>query len=165
MGRAVERQHRKLTNGAIDVSRAKSVYASVIQFKSFVNHGLIFSVALANLVSCLIMFAITFPVLYYYFFKERKKRGESNNDLFLADVYAYQGKFHEAAKLYKRSGHENLALDMYTDLRMFDYAKVHGCDLWGVYLNCLWRPRIKQFPFGVCIFFGSSFLETPGKYH
>nr|XP_008115197.1 PREDICTED: intraflagellar transport protein 122 homolog isoform X3 [Anolis carolinensis] len=55
--------------------------------------------------------------------EERKKRGENNNDLFLADVYAYQGKVHEAAKLYKRSGHENLALDMYTDLRMFDYAK------------------------------------------
>lgn len=58
------------------------------------------------------------------FFQERKKRGESNNELFLADVYAYQGKFHEAAKLYKKSGHDNLALDMYTDLRMFDYAKV-----------------------------------------
>ncbi|KAM6387307.1 intraflagellar transport protein 122 homolog isoform 2-T2 [Pluvialis apricaria] len=53
----------------------------------------------------------------------RKKHGENNNDLFLADVYAYQGKFHEAAKLYKKSGHENLALDMYSDLRMFDYAK------------------------------------------
>ncbi|XP_017924259.1 intraflagellar transport protein 122 homolog isoform X3 [Manacus vitellinus] len=55
--------------------------------------------------------------------EERKKHGENNNDLFLADVYAYQGKFHEAAKLYKRSGHENLALEMYTDLRMFDHAK------------------------------------------
>uniref|UniRef100_A0A8C5VP19 Intraflagellar transport protein 122 homolog n=1 Tax=Microcebus murinus TaxID=30608 RepID=A0A8C5VP19_MICMU len=55
--------------------------------------------------------------------KERKKRGETNNDLFLADVFSYQGKFHEAAKLYKRSGHENLALDMYTDLCMFEYAK------------------------------------------
>uniref|UniRef100_A0A8W4FP55 Intraflagellar transport protein 122 homolog n=1 Tax=Sus scrofa TaxID=9823 RepID=A0A8W4FP55_PIG len=55
--------------------------------------------------------------------KERKKRGETNNDLFLADVFSYQGKFHEAAKLYKRSGHESLALDMYTDLRMFEYAK------------------------------------------
>ena len=55
---------------------------------------------------------------------ERKKRGETNNDLFLADVFSYQGKFHEAAKLYKRSGHESLALDMYTDLRMFEYAKV-----------------------------------------
>ncbi|XP_058701305.1 intraflagellar transport protein 122 homolog isoform X2 [Poecile atricapillus] len=55
--------------------------------------------------------------------EERKKHGESNNELFLADVYAYQGKFHEAAKLYKRSGHENLALEMYSDLRMFDHAK------------------------------------------
>lgn len=56
--------------------------------------------------------------------QERKKRGENNNELFLADVYAYQGKFHEAAKLYKRTGHESRALSMYTDLRMFEYAKV-----------------------------------------
>ncbi|XP_062855232.1 intraflagellar transport protein 122 homolog isoform X3 [Trichomycterus rosablanca] len=55
--------------------------------------------------------------------EERKKRGENNSDLFLADVYAYQGKFHEAAKLYKKSGHDNRALSMYTDLRMFEYAK------------------------------------------
>ncbi|NXC35428.1 IF122 protein, partial [Campylorhamphus procurvoides] len=55
--------------------------------------------------------------------EEQKKHGENNKDLFLADVYAYQGKFQEAAKLYKRSGHENLALEMYSDLRMFDHAK------------------------------------------
>uniref|UniRef100_A0A8C3QPV9 Intraflagellar transport protein 122 homolog n=1 Tax=Cyanoderma ruficeps TaxID=181631 RepID=A0A8C3QPV9_9PASS len=55
--------------------------------------------------------------------EDRKKQGENNDDLFLADVYAYQGKFHEAAKLYKRSGHESLALEMYSDLRMFDHAK------------------------------------------
>ncbi|XP_051483300.1 intraflagellar transport protein 122 homolog isoform X3 [Apus apus] len=55
--------------------------------------------------------------------EERKKQGENNKELFLADVYAYQGKFHEAARLYKKSGHENLALEMYSDLRMFDYAK------------------------------------------
>uniref|UniRef100_A0A8B9G727 Intraflagellar transport protein 122 homolog n=1 Tax=Amazona collaria TaxID=241587 RepID=A0A8B9G727_9PSIT len=55
--------------------------------------------------------------------KERKKLGESNNELFLADVYAYQGKFHEAAKLYRKSGRESLALEMYSDLRMFDHAK------------------------------------------
>lgn len=55
--------------------------------------------------------------------EERKKHGENLNELFLADVYAYQGKFHEAAKLYKKSGRESLALDMYSDLRMFDYAK------------------------------------------
>ncbi|XP_040048107.2 intraflagellar transport protein 122 homolog isoform X1 [Gasterosteus aculeatus] len=55
--------------------------------------------------------------------EERKKRGESDNELFLADVYAYQGKFHEAAQLYKRSGHQHRALSMYTDLRQFEYAK------------------------------------------
>ncbi|XP_073431059.1 intraflagellar transport protein 122 homolog isoform X1 [Dendrobates tinctorius] len=55
--------------------------------------------------------------------EERKKRGDSNDDLFLADVYAYQGKFHEAGKLYKRGGQEGRALNMFTDLRMFDYAK------------------------------------------
>uniref|UniRef100_A0A3B3SNU1 Intraflagellar transport protein 122 homolog n=1 Tax=Paramormyrops kingsleyae TaxID=1676925 RepID=A0A3B3SNU1_9TELE len=55
--------------------------------------------------------------------EERKKRGESNSELFLADVYAYQGKFHEAAKLYKKTGNEGRALSMYTDLRMFEYAK------------------------------------------
>lgn len=56
--------------------------------------------------------------------QERKKRGENDNELFLADVFAYQGKFHDAAKLYKRTGHEQKALSMYTDLRMFEYAKV-----------------------------------------
>jgi len=44
--------------------------------------------------------------------------------VFLGDVYAYQGKFHDAAKLFKKSGQEHKAMNMYTDLRMFDYAKV-----------------------------------------
>lgn len=64
------------------------------------------------------------PVFVLTDLQERKKRGENDNELFLADVYAYQGKFHEAAKLYKRTGHESKALSMYTDLRMFEYAKV-----------------------------------------
>uniref|UniRef100_A0A3Q2NNT8 Intraflagellar transport protein 122 homolog n=1 Tax=Fundulus heteroclitus TaxID=8078 RepID=A0A3Q2NNT8_FUNHE len=55
--------------------------------------------------------------------EERKKRGENDSELFLADVCAFQGKFREAAKLYKRTGHEAKALSMYTDLRMFEYAK------------------------------------------
>ncbi|NWU42672.1 IF122 protein, partial [Hylia prasina] len=55
--------------------------------------------------------------------EDRKKQGENQDDLFLADVYAYQGKFQEAAKLYRRSGREGLALEMYSDLRMFDHAK------------------------------------------
>ena len=57
--------------------------------------------------------------------------------VFLGDVYAYQGKFGEAAKLYKKAGQEGRAMNMYTDLRMFEYAKVgtlpHGN------LNT-WRP-------------------------
>jgi intraflagellar transport protein 122 len=44
--------------------------------------------------------------------------------VFLADVYSYQTKFHEGAKLYKKAGQEQRAMNMYTDLRMFDYAKV-----------------------------------------
>ena len=37
---------------------------------------------------------------------------------------AYQSKFGEAAKLYKKAGEEQRAMNMYTDLRMFEYAKV-----------------------------------------
>ncbi len=62
------------------------------------------------------------------FVQERKKRGESDNQLFLADVCAYQGKFHEAAKLYRKTSHDTRALSMYTDLRMFEYAKVRACE-------------------------------------
>ncbi|CAB4004101.1 intraflagellar transport 122 homolog, partial [Paramuricea clavata] len=38
--------------------------------------------------------------------EERKKRGETESLAFLADIYAYQGKFQEAAKLYKKTGNE-----------------------------------------------------------
>ncbi|XP_013396252.1 intraflagellar transport protein 122 homolog isoform X2 [Lingula anatina] len=55
--------------------------------------------------------------------EERRRRGETDNHLFLADFYAYQGKFGEAAKLYKRAGQEGKAMNMYTDMRMFEYAK------------------------------------------
>ena len=37
--------------------------------------------------------------------QERRKQGETNTELFLADICAYQGKFQEAAKLYQKSGH------------------------------------------------------------
>nr|XP_034307390.1 intraflagellar transport protein 122 homolog isoform X7 [Crassostrea gigas] len=55
--------------------------------------------------------------------EERKKRGENDNMVFLGDIYSYQTKFNEAAKLYKKSGTEQKAMNMYTDLRMFDQAK------------------------------------------
>ena len=41
----------------------------------------------------------------------------------LADVSAFDGKFPEAAKLYKKVGQEQKALSMYTDLRMFDLVR------------------------------------------
>lgn len=55
--------------------------------------------------------------------EERKKQGESNNQIFLADIYAYQGKFQDAAELYKKSKADGKAVEMYTDLREFDLAK------------------------------------------
>ncbi|XP_048590687.1 intraflagellar transport protein 122 homolog isoform X2 [Nematostella vectensis] len=55
--------------------------------------------------------------------EERKKRGETDDQAFLADVYAYQGKFHDAAKLYKKTSNEEKAMEMFSDLRQFEYAK------------------------------------------
>jgi len=55
--------------------------------------------------------------------EERKKRGEHVNNVFLADIFAYQGRFHEAAKLYKNTNNNDKALEMFSDLRQFEYAK------------------------------------------
>ena len=54
--------------------------------------------------------------------------------MFLGDVCAYQSKFGEAAKLYKKAGEEQRALNMYTDLRMFEYAKVQ----YAICFNGVW---------------------------
>lgn len=42
---------------------------------------------------------------------------------FLGEVYAYQGRFNEAARLWKENGEEDKAVGMYADLRMFDLAQ------------------------------------------
>lgn len=55
--------------------------------------------------------------------------------VFLGDIYSYQAKFNEAAKLYKKSGTEQKAMNMYTDLRMFDQAKVGSWSLTGKMLS------------------------------
>ncbi|KAG1660681.1 Intraflagellar transport protein 122 [Nymphon striatum] len=57
--------------------------------------------------------------------EKRKKRGETDNSIFLADIYAYQKKFYEAAKLYQKSGNPSSAVNMFVDLRMFDQAQLY----------------------------------------
>ena len=52
---------------------------------------------------------------------EQKKSREDEHVL-LADIAAFQGRFSDAAKMYKKCGQESRALTMYTDLRMFDLA-------------------------------------------
>jgi hypothetical protein len=44
--------------------------------------------------------------------------------VFLGYISAYQGKFVDAAKYFKRGNEEALAMAMFSDLRMFDQAKV-----------------------------------------
>ncbi len=56
--------------------------------------------------------------------QERKRRGEADNKIFLADIAAYQCRFRDAAELYQQAGDEQRALNMFTDLRMFDQAQV-----------------------------------------
>ena len=68
--------------------------------------------------------------------EERRRRGENNNQVFLADIYAYQGRFQEAARLYKKTGNDEKALEMFTDLRQFEYAKE--------YLGSTDQKNIKQ---------------------
>lgn len=55
---------------------------------------------------------------------EKKKRGEyADDDAYLADIAAFHGKFARAAELYVKVGLDQKAMEMYTDMRMFDKAK------------------------------------------
>ncbi|CAF0800008.1 unnamed protein product [Brachionus calyciflorus] len=66
-----------------------------------------------------------------YNLQEMKKQGGLKNDVILAFFNAYQSKFTEAAKAFRKGGEENLAMQMFTDLRMFDMAKeyISGADM------------------------------------
>nr|CAD7429322.1 unnamed protein product [Timema monikensis] len=55
--------------------------------------------------------------------QDRQRKGETEKDLLTADILAHRGKFKEAARLYQKLGQEQRALNMYTDLRMFDLAQ------------------------------------------
>ncbi|KAL5037642.1 hypothetical protein RTP6_005043 [Batrachochytrium dendrobatidis] len=51
-----------------------------------------------------------------------KIEGGKENDLFLAQVAAFAAKYHEAARLFKRAGHVQRAVEMFTELNMWEYA-------------------------------------------
>lgn len=53
---------------------------------------------------------------------ERRLPG-TDDQLFLAEIYAYQGKYKEAAKYFAKSGHESKAIEMYADLKKWGEAK------------------------------------------
>eukprot|EP01006_Ploeotia_vitrea_P032643 TRINITY_DN64821_c0_g1_i1.p1 TRINITY_DN64821_c0_g1~~TRINITY_DN64821_c0_g1_i1.p1 ORF type:complete len:1202 (-),score=127.96 TRINITY_DN64821_c0_g1_i1:106-3711(-) len=55
---------------------------------------------------------------------QMEQRGPDVDDhLFLAEIYAYQGKYKEAATYFASAGHEHRAIEMYADLKMWDEAK------------------------------------------
>lgn len=56
--------------------------------------------------------------------QERQHKGERDKELVLADILAFRCKFKDAAHLYQKCSQEQKALNMYTDLRMFDLAQV-----------------------------------------
>lgn len=54
---------------------------------------------------------------------ERQRRGDTSKEVLQAENLAFAGKFKEAARLFQKSGFNNKALAMYSDLRMFDLAQ------------------------------------------
>ena len=58
-------------------------------------------------------------------FQDMKKQSGGNvkQDIFMGYMFAYQSKYSEAAKSFRKAGEESLAMQMFTDLRMFDQAK------------------------------------------
>ena len=61
------------------------------------------------------------------FAKESAKRGETKMNNNLGDYYAYSGRFADAARNYQHAGAPERAMTMFSDLRMFDQAKVCCC--------------------------------------
>ncbi|KAJ3275108.1 hypothetical protein HDV01_001247 [Terramyces sp. JEL0728] len=54
--------------------------------------------------------------------EKMKSEGRKETDLFLAEVAAYFENYHEAARLFKRSGNPQRAIEMFTQLNMWENA-------------------------------------------
>ncbi|OTF79443.1 Tetratricopeptide repeat containing protein [Euroglyphus maynei] len=59
----------------------------------------------------------------YTHFQQPDASNEYKKQLLLAKYQAYQGLFSESAKLYRKINAPHLALEMFTDLQMYDQAK------------------------------------------
>mmetsp|Transcript_24173 Transcript_24173/g.65451 ORF Transcript_24173/g.65451 Transcript_24173/m.65451 type:complete len:1251 (-) Transcript_24173:228-3980(-) len=55
--------------------------------------------------------------------EEARKVPNHDDNLLIADVLAHQGKYPEAARLYTKAGQVERAIQMYTDLHMWDEAR------------------------------------------
>ena len=51
-----------------------------------------------------------------------RKQGNTDDKQFLAEILAYQGQYHDAARVYQRTNQSDKAVAMFTDLRMWDEA-------------------------------------------
>ncbi|XP_046449261.1 intraflagellar transport protein 122 homolog [Daphnia pulex] len=60
-------------------------------------------------------------------FANRKRLGgpqaNINHNVFIGDILAWQGKFNEEARLYRKCGRSDKAVALFTDLRLFDQAQ------------------------------------------
>lgn len=61
---------------------------------------------------------------------EKRKQQNSNMDdsLIIAEVFAYEGKYTEAAKVFAKAGKTEMGLALFTDLRLWDQAKDYAAE-------------------------------------
>lgn len=55
--------------------------------------------------------------------EQRTKLGDGNSDIYLGDVFAFRGRFEEAARFYSKGGCPELSVKLFMDLRQFKQAE------------------------------------------